>query len=130
MIDFQGRSWTRTGNRLDCEDGSTVFISDGMSDEQAMSAVQRTWLESRKQALDQAIEGHLNVVAQSLGYVSMERACTYVPSTAFGAEARSLLDWRDAVWLHAISVLQAVESGQRPVPTEEELIAELPSFAP
>jgi hypothetical protein len=37
-------------------------------------------------------------------------------------------DWRDAVWLRCYEVLAEVQAGTRPVPTEAELIALLPSF--
>lgn len=37
--------------------------------------------------------------------------------------------WRDAVWAHAFAELGKVQHGQRPQPTVEDFIAELPVIA-
>ena len=55
---------------------------------------------------------------------------TYINSTVpqYKAEATTMRDWRDAVWLRCYEVLAEVQAGARPVPTEAQLIALLPSI--
>lgn len=89
-------------------------------------------IDEIKAALDAAIERHLDQGAQALGYKDVERAATYAASqhAKFGAEGRGLVEWRSAVWDDCYSILANVIGGLRSVPSEEELIAELPKLAP
>lgn len=135
-IDPKGRVWTRTEPaRFVCEDGSVCIVGATWTDEQAQQAVIGMVLEQARTALDAAVERLLHSTAHALGYTDpeggkhMDRAATYATSKVFGLEAQALVDWRDAVWVHCHAVLAAVENGERPIPTEAELLAELPGFA-
>jgi hypothetical protein len=77
-----------------------------------------------------AVQGHLDATARAKGYDSALSCVTYINSTVpqYKAEATAMRDWRDAVWLRCYEVLAEVQAGTRPVPTEAELIALLPSF--
>ena len=81
-------------------------------------------------ALAVAVQGHLDATARAKGYDSALSCVSYLDSTVatYRAEATAMRDWRDAVWLRCYEVLAEVQAGTRPVPTEAELIALLPSF--
>lgn len=53
---------------------------------------------------------------------------SYVASTnpQWAAEAQTFVAWRDQVWAYSYTELEKVLTGQRPQPTIEEFIAELP----
>ncbi len=80
-----------------------------------------------KQFMDQ-IESWLDQVAAERGYKSMERLCTYVgdPNPLWDAEGQAGLIFRSAVWVKAIEIENEVLAGTRPIPTIEEVIAEMP----
>ena len=75
-----------------------------------------------------AVQKHLDDFARTRGYDGILSACTYATSTnpRFAAEGQYAVEARDATWTKFYEVLAAVEAGSRPMPTMEELIAELP----
>lgn len=77
-----------------------------------------------------AIDARVEKVALSRGYSSASTLASYVNSTvpAWSAEAVAFVAWRDAVWSYAYAQLSAVQSGSRPQPTVDELVAELPTI--
>ena len=79
-----------------------------------------------KRVAAKEIQLMLDKEAQKAGYDSIISACSYLGSTNFGDEARSFLDWRDAVWTYAFKVEQDVINGLRTMPTINELLGELP----
>lgn len=81
-----------------------------------------------RQRLTSAIQSHLDTTAQERNYDNIMSLCTYATSTnaKFAAEGQAGVEWRDAVWSACYQMLAEVESGTRTVPTEDELIAELP----
>lgn len=46
----------------------------------------------------------------------------------WAAEAAVFVAWRDAVWLYAYAEMDKVLTGQRPQPSIDDLIAELPAI--
>ena len=87
--------------------------------------------EQTRHRLSGAIQQHLDNTAQSLDYDSIFTAVTYADEPAvakFQIEGSALRVWRSLVWQHGYAVLAQVLSGSRPIPTEAELIAELPVF--
>jgi hypothetical protein len=80
--------------------------------------------------LESALDAHLDAVAQSYRYESIRTMVTYALSTnpQFAAEGNAGLQLRDAVYTRGIEVIEEVEAGERNVPTEEELIALMPSI--
>jgi hypothetical protein len=81
--------------------------------------------------LEGALDRHLDSVANDYRYESIRTMVTYATSVhpKFGAEGKAAVKFRDAVYAHGIKALQDVQAGLRPIPTEAELIAELPPFA-
>lgn len=87
--------------------------------------------EQLQAALTQAVQNHLDATARSHGYDGIMSLCTYATSSVpkFQAEGQAGVVWRDSVWLYCFGQLQAALTGQRAVPTAEELIAELPAIS-
>jgi hypothetical protein len=77
-----------------------------------------------------AVQQHLDAFARTRSYDGVLSAATYATSTVpkFKAEGQYAVEARDATWAKCYEVLAAVESGSRPMPTLEELLAELPTL--
>lgn len=80
--------------------------------------------------LTAAVQEFMDKTAQTRGYDGIMSACSYVESTdeVFKAEGEACVAWRDACWRYCYDVLALVKTGQRDIPTAEELIAELPAL--
>lgn len=72
----------------------------------------------------------LDETAQSRNYDSIISVCSYATSNnpKFRAEAEACVAWRDAVWEYCYEELDKFERGEREVPSEKELIEELPKL--
>lgn len=81
--------------------------------------------------LTSAVQSHLDQTARERNYDGIMSLCTYATSqnAKFAAEGQAGVVWRDAVWAKFYQVMDEALTGSRPVPTEAELIAELPVFA-
>jgi len=79
---------------------------------------------------DAAVQQRLDDFAKTRNYTNIMSAATYATSTVpkFKAEGQYAVEARDATWAKCYEVLAAVEAGTRPMPTLEELIAELPTL--
>lgn len=86
--------------------------------------------EEIQAALTDAIQQHLDATARTHAYDGILSLCTYAtsPSLRFAAEGQAGVEWRDECWLKGYAVLAECQFGGRPVPTREELVAELPVF--
>jgi len=75
-----------------------------------------------------AIQARLDGFAQTRGYDSIHTAATYANSTdpQFRAEGEMCLALRDATWRACYAVMGAVLAGQRPLPSLDDLLSELP----
>jgi len=91
---------------------------------------QEEFLASTKSRLTSAIQSMLDETAKERGYDSILSLCTYATSTAakFAAEGQAAVEWRDEVWAKGYAILADVEGGERAIPTEAELLSELPNF--
>lgn len=74
------------------------------------------------------VQQHLDNFARTRGYDNILSACTYATSVnpKFAAEGQYAVEARDATWAKCYEILAAVEAGSRPIPTLDELLAELP----
>lgn len=86
--------------------------------------------KSLQQQYTELVQKHMDKTVQARGYDDVFTCISYVNSTddTFKAEAQSVLAWRDAVWRMCYSILADVEQGKRDIPSEAELLAELPSL--
>ncbi len=64
-------------------------------------------------------------------YDNMLSACTYASSSnpTFAAEGQYCVEARDNTWATAYQIMNDALTGQRPIPTWEEIEAELPELA-
>ena len=72
----------------------------------------------------------ITVVHQTRGYDGILSAATYATSTVpqFKTEGQYAVEARDLTWAKGYEIFGAVLSGQRPMPTIEEVFAELPEL--
>jgi hypothetical protein len=113
---------------VDCPDNvTTEWTYDG---EFSPPVIQQETPEQIIVRLESALDRHLDAVANQYRYESIRTMVTYATSEhpTFGNEGRAAVKWRDAVYAYGIQCLQDVQAEQREIPTEEELIAELPLF--
>lgn len=77
------------------------------------------------------VQAHMDAAAQAMSYNSIANAITYADEPAvlkFRDEGRALRSWRSLVWERCYEILAEVEAGERGVPSDEELIDQLPKF--
>lgn len=77
--------------------------------------------------LERALDTYIDNQAQSYRYESIRTMVTYVgdPNSQFNAEGVGALEFRSRCYILALMIISEVQQG-RPVPTESELIAEMP----
>ncbi|CAN7345521.1 hypothetical protein LJR074_001975 [Acidovorax sp. LjRoot74] len=75
-----------------------------------------------------AVQQRLDAFARSRNYDSILSACTYATSTVpkFAAEGQYAVNARDASWATCYQIMAAVQAGQRPMPSVEQVLSELP----
>lgn len=85
---------------------------------------------SIQQQLTSAVQRHMDSMAEERNYDSIISCCTYATSLnpKFSAEGQAAVEWRDNVWVVCYQILDKVKADQRQIPTEDELIALLPSM--
>lgn len=86
-------------------------------------------LEAQMQAtMTDAVQHALDAFAKTRGYDGIMSACSYSNSTdaQFKLEADYCIQLRDTTWRMGYAILAEVKAGTRPIPSVEELIAELP----
>lgn len=78
--------------------------------------------------ITEAVKQHLDAVAGQRQYDTIDSLIGYLqsPNSLWAAEASAGNVWRSAVWAKVIEIEKQVQSGQRPIPTPMEVIAELP----
>ena len=76
------------------------------------------------------VQKYLDTTAQKLGYDSCLSVCSYVDTgvAKFDEEGEAFRKWRSAVWAKGYEIVAQVQASTRPIPTEEELFAELPAI--
>lgn len=81
-------------------------------------------------AMTAAVQALLDAEAKTRSYDGILSACTYATSTVerFRTEGQACVAWRDAVWATCYAIMDAVNMGQREIPTREVLLAELPAM--
>lgn len=87
--------------------------------------------EDLQEEIIESIQAHLDAFAKTRNYDSSFAAATYASSTneKFRIEGQYFVEARDAIWLTCYRILDDVYSGQRPMPSTDDIIAELPPLA-
>lgn len=78
-----------------------------------------------------AVQRHMDASAKAAGYDDIKSAVTYADEPAvlrFQAEGQAFRAWRSLCWAKCYEVQADVEAGNRQIPTEAQLIAELPEL--
>ena len=86
-------------------------------------------LDQSRARLTDIVQRHLDDVAKSRGYDDILSAVTYANESSvpiFQTEGLAFRIWRSLAWQKCIDVMGAVTAGTRSIPTEAELISELP----
>jgi hypothetical protein len=78
-----------------------------------------------------AVQRRLDDFARTRGYDSILSACSYAASTvaSFKAEGAYCVGARDTHWQKCYQIMAAVQAGTRPVPTVQQVLAEMPALA-
>jgi len=86
--------------------------------------------EQIQQRMTGLMQAHLDDTAKTRGYDGILSLCSYTGSAnpQFAAEAKAGMAFRDAVWAYGYQVLAKVQAGARAIPTDEDLLAELPAI--
>jgi len=81
----------------------------------------------RKTAL---VQYHLDTAAQQRGYDNIMSAVSYANSShpVYGPEGRAFLAWRDACWEVTFELLESVFAGTQQMPSDPEIIQQLPTL--
>ena len=79
-------------------------------------------------AVQQAVQQRLDDFARTRAYDGILSACTYATSAVpkFASEGQYAVQARDATWATCYAIMADVQQGQRPMPTIEQVLAELP----
>jgi hypothetical protein len=78
--------------------------------------------------LEARVQSWLDEQARALGYDDIKSAVTYADEPVvpkFQQEGQALRRLRSLAWARFYEILNEVQAGQRPIPTEAELIAEM-----
>jgi len=81
-----------------------------------------------KKTMIDAIQSYMDKEANTHEYDTVGSLCNYTTSVAFGDEAANGVIFRDACWLKGIEIMNACTAGTRPIPTVDELLAEMPKM--
>lgn len=83
--------------------------------------------QSLKKEFTQSIQTMLDEKANEKGYDNIASACSYAGyDNPFRAEGEAYGLWRALCWSKAYAILEAVETGMRPMPTISEVLEEMP----
>lgn len=116
--------------RDDNKQVESIFLEEGLSKEQSLVA------QATEQTFTNAIQMHLDNIAQDAKWDDMQsaRACAGIPldgtesdiETAMHADAVKLARWYLKVWAYGYAQLALIQSGDREIPTVEDFLEELP----
>lgn len=87
-------------------------------------------VEDLQKKYTKLVQNYMDKIVQARGYDDVFTCISYVDSTdeIFKREAQAVLAWRDKVWRLCYDILAEINAGRRAVPTEAELLAELPKL--
>lgn len=105
------------------------MMQDGKAEWQEVVATPDEIKAQTKQQMTQFVQSLLDAEAQKHNYDNIVSATSYAGyANQFQAEGIAFGVWRSAVWAKCYEIMEDVLSGERQVPTEEQLLAELPKL--
>lgn len=108
---------------------STKKVVENVYIDAALQKQSELYKKATQDAISKAIQQHLDAKAQELRYDNMMSARSYAGYTnPFQTEAQALATWCADCWAKAGQIEADVEAGNRPMPTAEEVISELPTY--
>jgi hypothetical protein len=117
---------------INANDYSQIEVDNG--EKPSLSKLETAWVEVQAELMQKkftdAVQSMLDATAKTKGYDNIVSACSYASvANAFQAEGIAFLEWRSAVWAKCYQIMAEVQAGTRTVPTEKELLVELPALA-
>ena len=111
-----------------CEPNGCMIVDKGEYYEVVAIPVHVPTEKEIQKMLTDGVQAYMDAKVQERGYDNIHTACSYANSTdeVFKMEGTACLAWRDSVWRKCYNILAEVKAGTRPIPTLEEVIAELP----
>lgn len=95
----------------------------------AIAEQQVVYMQDLQNAFNNAIQNHLDAKAKEFRYDNMMSARSYAGYTnPFQTEAQTLATWCADCWTTAGTIQSDVGAGTRPMPTVDEVLAELPVY--
>jgi len=87
-------------------------------------------IEVVKKAMVDAVQFLLDETAKTRNYDNILSLCTYANSTIqkFKNEGQAGVNWRDACWATCYQIMYDVQTGQRQLPSVEQVLSELPQI--
>ena len=86
-------------------------------------------IEEIQKMLTDGVQAYMDSKVQERNYDNVHTCVgtyLYSPIDKFRKEAEAVRDWVSYVWEKCYAILDEVKAGTRPIPTLEEVIAELP----
>lgn len=120
--------------RRDCTQYSTGIereIWDARDELELQPAEDEMTDEALIKHVQAAVQARLDAVAAQRLYDDGKSLMTYILSTCprFRAEAEAFNRWRDQCWEIVTRIKEAVESGEIPRPTFDDIMAQVPTFS-
>lgn len=120
--------YVSTGNDIPaCDHDAPVFSEELKADEATKLAHEFDLAATR---LTDYVQRHLDMTVKAKGYDGVLSAATYATSanSKFKADGIAAIKWRDAVWTACYAMLADAKTGAKVIPTEDELLASLPTL--
>jgi|HubBroStandDraft_2_1064218.scaffolds.fasta_scaffold07725_4 hypothetical protein len=78
-----------------------------------------------------ALQARMDDEARTRGYDDIRSGVSYLGSAIvqFANEATALNEWRDAVWLYGLTVLNSAQSGSSALPSLDDFVSAMPQMS-
>ena len=105
-------------------EGNPVVLDESLIDAEIVILQTQNTIDS----ISSKVQAHLDTTAKEWGYDTIYTAVGYIgdPDATFNSEGIMFRNWRSAVWVYVNAEQVKLENAQRTMPTDAELIAELP----
>lgn len=121
------------GWSVNANDYNQITCSDATVSIPTLSQLESAWVEIQKEQMKKQftefVQSILDAEALKHNYDNIVSATSYAGYVnQFQAEGIAFGVWRSAVWAKCYEIMADVLDGKRQVPTEEQLLSELPKL--